>query len=163
MKSFIFTALLAIATSALAASIPVTPTPAKWLSVETGVTKAGNTTTLAKRLGTEVVTCYNEGTTADRAPIVSVIDDWCNNHAIGTFVSSGETIWARYDYGTFTVLVSGEAINGCTFTVDGNCNRLLREPVDQCNTGGVNGKQGGFETDLCGQWRTDPGSNGSDY
>ncbi|KAF8960455.1 hypothetical protein BDZ97DRAFT_1833766 [Flammula alnicola] len=163
MKSFIFTALLAITTSALAASIPLTPTPAKWLSVETGVTKAGNTTTLTKRLGTEVVSCYNEGTAADRAPIISVIDDWCDNYAIGTFVSNGETIWARYDYGTFTVLVSGEAINGCTFTVDGNCNRLLREPVDQCNTSGENGKQGGFETDLCGQWRTDPGSNGSDY
>ena len=29
----------------------------------------------------------------------------------------------------------------CSFTIDGNCNRLLREPVDQCNTGGVNGKQ----------------------
>ena len=76
--------------------------------------------------------------------------------------SSSRRFQARYNYGTFTVLVSGEAINGyiirlqittymltsichlkisCGFTVDGNCNRLLREPVDQCNTGGVNGKQ----------------------
>ncbi|KAJ7887876.1 hypothetical protein B0H14DRAFT_3430507 [Mycena olivaceomarginata] len=60
---------------------------------------------------------------------------------------------ARYDYGTFTVLVSGKAINNCGgFTIDGNCNRLLCLPVDGCNTGGVNGKQ----------WNTDPGSNGSD-
>ncbi|KAF8226128.1 hypothetical protein L208DRAFT_1407509 [Tricholoma matsutake] len=164
MKSFTVTALLAMATSAFLGTISATPAvPAKWLSVETGLTKAGNATTLAKRAGAEVVTCYNTGTAADRAPIVTVIDDWCNNHAIGTSVSNGETIWARYNYGAFTVLVSAEAINGCAFTVDGNCNRLLREPVDQCNTGGVNGKQGGFEADLCGQWRTDPGSNGSDF
>ncbi|KAK7028624.1 hypothetical protein R3P38DRAFT_3394685 [Favolaschia claudopus] len=116
---------------------------------------------LVKRTGTEVVTCYGFGTQADRAPIVSVIDDWCGK-VIGTQVSNGQTVWARYDYGTFTVLVSGEAINGCTFVIDGNCNRLLRLPVDGCNTGGVNGKQGGYETDLCGQWRTDPGCCGSD-
>jgi len=164
MKFFTVAALLAMATSAFAGTISAPrAASAKWLSVETGVTEGGNTTTLAKRLGTEVVTCYNVGTKADRAPIISVIDDWCNNHAIGMHVSNGQTIWARYNYGTFTVLVSGEAINGCSFTVDGNCNRLLREPVDQCNTGGVNGKQGGYETDLCGQWRTDPGSNGSDF
>ncbi|KAG6914933.1 hypothetical protein DXG01_014369 [Tephrocybe rancida] len=171
MKSFTVTALLAIAASTFVGTVFATPAPVTWLSVETGITEAGNTTTIAKRIGTEVVTCYNTGTKADRAPIVSVIDDWCNliedlrlsNHAIGQHVSNGQTIWARYNYGTFTVLVSGAAINGCSFTVDGNCNRLLREPVDQCNTGGVNGKQGGFETDLCGQWRTDPGSNGSDF
>ncbi|KAJ7079267.1 hypothetical protein B0H15DRAFT_999623 [Mycena belliarum] len=109
----------------------------------------------------EVVTCYNFGTKADRAPIISVIDDWCGR-VIGSSVQNGQTVWARYNYGTFTVLVSGAAINGGSFVIDGNCNRLLRLPVDSCNTGGVNGKQGGYETDLFGQWRTDPGSNGSD-
>ncbi|KAJ6559992.1 hypothetical protein B0H19DRAFT_1260659 [Mycena capillaripes] len=144
--------------------------PAKWLSVEHGTTY-GNSTALVPRSGTEVISCYNTGTAADRAPITSVIDDWCG-HVIGTTVTNGQTIWARYDYGTFTVLVSGAAINGfighseyssCSWVVDGNCNRLLREPVDQCNTSGENGKQGGVETDLCGQWRTDPGSNGNDF
>ncbi|KAJ7775803.1 hypothetical protein B0H14DRAFT_2631835 [Mycena olivaceomarginata] len=117
------------------------------------------------------------GAAADRAPIVSVIDDWCGK-VKGTTVNNGQTVWvsqsfflalfrsytpqARYNYGTFTVFVIGAAINGCNFVIDGNCNRLLRLPVDGCNTGGVNGKQGGYETDLCGQWRTDPGSNGSD-
>jgi len=167
MKSFAVTAHLAMAIFAFSGTI-VSATPAatqKWLSVEFGVTEGtqGNPTTLEKRQGTEVVTCYDDGTMADRAPLVSVIDDWCNNHAIGTQVSNGQTIWARYNYGSFTVLVSGASVNGCSFIVDGNCNRLLREPVDQCNTDGVNGKQGGFETDLCGQWRIDPGSNGSDF
>ncbi|KAJ7673832.1 hypothetical protein DFH06DRAFT_1292655 [Mycena polygramma] len=102
---------------------------------------------IASNIQPEVVTCYNTGTKADRALIVSVIDDWCGR-VIGTYVPNGQTVWSvclretSYDYGTFTVYVSGEAINNCGgFTIDGNCNRLLREPVDQCNTGGVNGKQ----------------------
>ncbi|KAG6907035.1 hypothetical protein DXG01_010838 [Tephrocybe rancida] len=163
MKFSSVTAFLAIAVSALAGTVVATPAPAaaQWLSVETGINEAGNTTGIERRAGTEVVTCYNTGTRADRAPITSVIDDWCRNSAIGKRVSNGQTIWARYNYGTFTVLVSGAAING--FTVDGNCNRLLRLPVDKCNTGGVNGKQGGYVTDLCGQWRTDPGSNNNDF
>ncbi|KAJ7353025.1 hypothetical protein DFH08DRAFT_956121 [Mycena albidolilacea] len=139
----------------------VTDTPAKWLSIEEGVTHANTTVAILPRVGTEVVTCYGFGTKADRAPIVSVIDDWCGK-VIGTRVNNGQTVWARYNYGTFTVLVSGQAINGGNFVIDGNCNRLLRLPVDRCNTGGVNGKQGGYETDLYGQWRTDPGSGGSD-
>ncbi|KAF8962980.1 hypothetical protein BDZ97DRAFT_1822431 [Flammula alnicola] len=165
MKSFTVTALLAMATSAFAGTISTTPeaaAPAKWISVETGFIKAGNTT-LAKREGTEVVTCYNTGTAVDRAPAASVIDDFCNNRAIGVYVPDGHTLYSRYDYGTFTIYVSGAAINGCSFTIDGNCNRLLREPLDGCNTRGVNGKQGGYETDLCGQWRFDPGSKGSDF
>ncbi|KAG6819057.1 hypothetical protein H0H93_015876 [Arthromyces matolae] len=181
----IATVFLAMIASPLTGSVLGTPAPevvpAKWLSVEHNVIEGSSivsmsnrgansvvhspaNATLTKRAGPEVVTCYGTGTKADRAPIVSVIDDWCNNHAIGTFVPNGQTISARYDYGTFTVLVSGAAINGCGgFTVDSNCNRLLRLPVDKCNTGGENGKQGGYETDLCGQWRTDPGSNGSDF
>ncbi|KAJ7452803.1 hypothetical protein FB451DRAFT_1409107 [Mycena latifolia] len=104
----------------------------------------------------EVITCYGFGTLegkrlyvgnirpddsqADRSPIVAVIDDWCGP-VIGTTVTNGHTVWARYNYGTFTVLVTGQAINGYNFVIDGNCNRLLRLPVDGCNTGGVNGKQ----------------------
>ncbi|KAJ7790381.1 hypothetical protein B0H14DRAFT_2626047 [Mycena olivaceomarginata] len=135
--------------------------PGKWLSIEQGI-RYHNSSDLVPRVGTEVVTCYGFGTKADRAPIISVIDDWCSK-VIGTHVPNNQEVWARYNYGTFTVLVSGKAINNCGgITIDGNCNRLLRLPVDKCNTGGENGKQGGYETDLCGQWNTDPGSNGSD-
>ncbi|KAH9479031.1 hypothetical protein JR316_0007605 [Psilocybe cubensis] len=154
--------------SAYATAVPRAPNVAdKWISVETGITLPGESipgnVTLAKRNGAEVVTCYDTGTQVDRAPATSVIDDWCNNHAIGQVVKNGAIIWARYNYGSFTILVSGQAINGCSFKVDSNCNRLLRLPVDRCNTDGENGKQGGFETDLCGSWRFDPGSNGSDF
>ncbi|KAK7028613.1 hypothetical protein R3P38DRAFT_932871 [Favolaschia claudopus] len=139
----------------------ITDVPDKWLSIEQAIIYHNSTTgPLVERAGTEAVTCYKTGTKADRAPIVSVIDD-CR--VIGTHLNNGQEVMARYNYGTFTVLVSAKAINGCSFTIDGNCNRLLRLPVDKCNTGGVNGKQGGFETDLCGQWNTDPGCCGSDF
>ncbi|KAF9036060.1 hypothetical protein BDZ89DRAFT_1130202 [Hymenopellis radicata] len=151
---------MAIAAPTYAAVVARAEGELKWLSIEQGITYE-NSTALVPRAGTEVVTCYNFGTKADRSPIVSVIDDWCGQ-VIGTSVSNGQTVWARYNYGTFTVLVSAQAINGGNWVIDGNCNRLLRLPVDGCNTGGVNGKQGGYETDLYGQWRTDPGSNGSD-
>ncbi|KAG6906946.1 hypothetical protein DXG01_011279 [Tephrocybe rancida] len=72
------TALLAIATSAFAGTISAPPVvPGKWLSVDTGISETGNTTALSSHAGTEVITCYNRGTKADRAPIISVIDDWC--------------------------------------------------------------------------------------
>jgi hypothetical protein len=117
MKSFaVSTALLAMATSAFAGTISVTPAapakvrrryylpwiaPGKWLSLSTVAQRrnwsyqrsvdrqqissnmvrwhrkfyylAGNTTTLAKRMGPEVVTCYNTGT---KVCIRSSRDSW---------------------------------------------------------------------------------------
>ena len=71
------------------------------------------------------------------------------------------------------------------FTIDDTCDRLLKLPLDLCNAGKDYNKKvcvervfffyisfayfliflwgkGGFETDLCGQWRFDPGSKGTD-
>ncbi|KAJ6506747.1 hypothetical protein C8R45DRAFT_922921 [Mycena sanguinolenta] len=96
----------------------ITDAPAKWLSVETGICehpetgkKANNVDSFAQRTETILLPWYPAPEQADRAPITSVIDDWCGK-VIGTTVNNGQTVWARYDYGTFTVLVSGEAING---------------------------------------------------
>ncbi|KIJ25528.1 hypothetical protein M422DRAFT_273524 [Sphaerobolus stellatus SS14] len=116
---------------------------------------------LSERVGAEVVSCYNFGTRTDRAPSISAIDDFCRR-VNGRQVNNGQSVSMRYNFGALTILVSGAAINGCNFVVDGNCNRLLRKPLDECNTSGENGKQGGIVTDLCGQWRYDPGSNGGD-
>ncbi|KAJ7218264.1 hypothetical protein B0H12DRAFT_1329352 [Mycena haematopus] len=137
----------------------VTDTPGTWLSIEHGISYSNSTTELVARTGAEVVSCYGSGTKADRALSYqqSTTGAGDRHHRL-----NGQTLYARYNYGSFTVYVSGAAINGCNFVIDGNCNRLLRLPVDKCNTGGENGKQGGVETDLCGQWRTDPGCCGSD-
>ncbi|RDB20652.1 hypothetical protein Hypma_012112 [Hypsizygus marmoreus] len=161
MKLFT-TILLSFGTLVLSVTGAAVP-PSTWLSVEDVSSEFNaNATSLNKRLGPEIVTCYNAGTKVDRAPSVASIDDFCGR-IIGTYIPDGRTLAYRYDWGSFTILVSGQALNGCSFTVDGNCNRLLRLPLDGCNTGGENGKQGGYESDLCGSWTYDPGSNGSDF
>ncbi|KAJ7710856.1 hypothetical protein B0H17DRAFT_1027778 [Mycena rosella] len=109
----------------------VTNTPATVCLIDHMNRSYKNSTALAPRAG-EVVSCYGFGTKADRGPIVSVIDDFCGK-VIDSHVANGQTVWTRYNYGSFTVYVSGEAINGCNFVIDGNCNRLLRLPVDGCN------------------------------
>ncbi|KAJ7691965.1 hypothetical protein B0H17DRAFT_1062270, partial [Mycena rosella] len=70
-------------------------TSAMWLSIEQGITYK-NSTALAARAGTEVVSCYGFGTKADRAPIVSVIDDFCGK-VIGTNVQNGQTVWVSHN------------------------------------------------------------------
>ncbi|KAJ7171456.1 hypothetical protein C8R46DRAFT_1262961 [Mycena filopes] len=129
--------------------------PAKWLSIEEGISYDNTSLSLVPRVGAEVVSCYNSGFPANRAPLISAIDDWCGK-VIGTTVTNGQTLLAYYNFGTFVVSLSAKAINGCNFVIDGNCNRLLRLPVDKCNTGGENFKEGGFVTDSCGQWTLDP-------
>ncbi|KAF9052041.1 hypothetical protein BJ165DRAFT_929665 [Panaeolus papilionaceus] len=95
---------------------------------------------VARRNAGEVVTCYNGGTAADRASIIWDIDDFCEV-ITGTTLERA-TITRTYNYGNFTVRLWGRAINECRWTVDSNCNRLLRYPVDSCNTGTTLYKKG---------------------
>ncbi|KIJ25527.1 hypothetical protein M422DRAFT_256294 [Sphaerobolus stellatus SS14] len=183
MKLSVAFAFIAVnAVTVLATALPAAETELKWTSVEDlsttsqllsdivftallhhlHVLDSDNETSLTKRVGAEVVSCYNFGTRADHAPSIFAIDDFCR-HVNGGQVNNGQSVSMRYNFGAFTILVSGAAINGCNFVVDGNCNILLREPLDECNTSGENGKQGGIVTNLCGQFRYDPGSNGSDF
>ncbi|RDB27121.1 hypothetical protein Hypma_004602 [Hypsizygus marmoreus] len=150
--------LSAVVLSVMGSTIP----PATWTRIEDVSSEVnGNITALEKRGGPEYVTCYNSGTKIDRAPSVTCIDNFCAS-VFGTRLAPGQTVALRYYWGSFTILLSAQAINGCSWSIDKNCNRLLRKPLDECNTRGENGKQGGYVTDLCGQWRYDPGSNGSD-
>ncbi|KAJ7456121.1 hypothetical protein FB451DRAFT_1183907 [Mycena latifolia] len=67
----------------------------------------------------------------------------------------------RYHFGNgvgSTMLGSGHHINNYgPWIVDSDCGRLLRRLVDECNTSGEKGKQGGYVIDPCGEWRSDPG------
>ncbi|KAJ8090021.1 hypothetical protein PM082_018600 [Marasmius tenuissimus] len=117
---------------------------------------------LVERVEPEIVDCYNAGTKSDRLPFVSAIDQWCAT-VIGKHLDNGQEVSTVFEFGDVDYWFSAKAINGCSFTIDGNCNRLLRLPVDKCNTGGENGKQGGVMTDPCGQWRADPGRDGNPF
>lgn len=52
---------------------------------------------------------------------------------------------------------SFEVLDGCsrTFSMD-ECTRYFKTPVDSCNCGGENGKQGGYGSNNCLRWKTDP-------
>ncbi|KIJ34466.1 hypothetical protein M422DRAFT_263429 [Sphaerobolus stellatus SS14] len=161
MKLSVAFAFLAVnALTVLAVALPAAETELKWTSIE-DLSTTDNETSLTKRVGAEAVSCYNFGIRAGRASSISAIDDFCRRYN-GRRVDNEQSVSHRYGFGSFTILPSGAAINGCNFVIDGNCNRLLRKPLDECNTSGENGKQGGIVANLCGQWRYDPGSNGSD-
>ncbi|TDL19253.1 hypothetical protein BD410DRAFT_900296 [Rickenella mellea] len=119
---------------------------------------------ILERTGAETVTCFNVGTKVDSAFAFASIDSFCASIK-GQFVAAGTTKSATFTKSgtSTTIFVSGTAINGCSFTVDANCNRLLRLPINNCNIAGANGKQGGFESDACGQWTADPGTNGNRF
>ncbi|KAJ7902946.1 hypothetical protein B0H13DRAFT_2026083 [Mycena leptocephala] len=113
----------------------------------------------------EVVTCYNVGTQLADQDINNALVEWCSA-VKGTTLGPNGNIFRRTEIGNgFSVLLSATARPGCSFTIDDNCTRLLQEPLNQCNVN-ANDKQGGYETDPCGIWRTDPGTyfqNGSDF
>ncbi|KAG7086819.1 hypothetical protein E1B28_002741 [Marasmius oreades] len=108
-------------------------------------------TELVDRAQPEIVSCYNVGTKSDRTPFVAAIDQWAaeiienpplaNRKVIGTTLHDGQEVSTVFEFGAVDYWLSAKAINGCSFTIDSNCNRLLRLPVDQCNTSGENGKQ----------------------
>ncbi|TDL14750.1 hypothetical protein BD410DRAFT_845757 [Rickenella mellea] len=164
--TLLFTSLLA-GVSTVVATPSSGPDPVKDLII---VSSSDNATISGRDLAGraplpgETVTCYNVGSKIDRSFAVAAIDSWCAS-IIGQFWPSGTAKSMMFTWlgSPMTMYVAGSTINGCSFTVDDNCNRLLRLPIDGCNTGGVNGKQGGFETDQCGLWTADPGSNGGRF
>ncbi|KAJ7579397.1 hypothetical protein C8J56DRAFT_964031 [Mycena floridula] len=67
----------------------------------------------------EAVSCYGSGVTASRAPLIDAIGQFCNA-----------------DSQPININIELKSVNGCQFIADGNCGRLLRRPVDECNTNG---------------------------
>ncbi|KAK4450338.1 hypothetical protein QBC34DRAFT_379538 [Podospora aff. communis PSN243] len=52
---------------------------------------------------------------------------------------------------------SFEVNEGCAWRFDiDECRRYMKTPVDSCNCGGTNGKQGGWGQNDCLGWKTDP-------
>lgn len=113
-------------------------------------------TTLSAR-NLEYVSCYGFGASMDRSVLVSAIDAFCGA-VIGKYFPPGHVEYREYIWSSYKIIIEAKAEGGCSFTVDNNCSRLLRMPVDMCNTNGVNGKQGGYvyEVPTCGWWRIDP-------
>ncbi|KAI4613082.1 hypothetical protein J4E83_007493 [Alternaria metachromatica] len=99
----------------------------------------------------------------EHARMDSAIHDFCI--AIG---SSGDVFKENYFKSlTYTfyhstgtgvqILISLSVDPGCQFKYDYDlCHKYLEVPVNSCQCGGVNGKQGGFLNNDCYEWRIDP-------
>ncbi|KAJ7580362.1 hypothetical protein C8J56DRAFT_961413 [Mycena floridula] len=74
----------------------------------------------------EAVSCYGSGVTASRAPLIDAIGQFCNA-VIGRHFGPNADSYTDIEL---------KSVNGCQFIADGNCGRLLRRPVDECNTNG---------------------------
>ena len=117
-----------------------------------------------------VLDCYGSGQRAAHQQLDNLIADFCedvaqyaswqDNHLMTQDLSLGRTIYAP----ATGPWISGVNIDinftirkGCTWDIDRtDCERYLKVPVDSCNCGGVDAKQGGIVENNCVVWRIDP-------
>ncbi|TDL19247.1 hypothetical protein BD410DRAFT_805857 [Rickenella mellea] len=143
--------------AALPGQGPGSPDPVNDLVVVSSNTAVGRRNLVERR------TCYNTGSTIGRDFAYAAIDAFCKS-VMGKTTTPGVPMTGTYTWsgGSETMFISAAPINGCTFKVDDNCNKLLQDPIMNCNVDGpTNTTQGGYWTDSCGQWTADPGSDGS--
>ena len=63
----------------------------------------------------------------------------------------------RGDWTMVNIVIWQTVMEGCEWIWDfDECMNYLNMPVDSCNCGGVNGKQGGVVPNICYTWRIGP-------
>ncbi|OIW25494.1 pectin lyase-like protein [Coniochaeta ligniaria NRRL 30616] len=112
------------------------------------------------------VDCYNGGQKAQHHQVLDDIwADFCGQIGERALYWYDRPVDQDYNFGTtyntdnsgISVVVWFKLYKRCTwsFTMD-ECKRYLGLPVDACNCGGVNGKQGGIVSNNCLSVRVDP-------
>ena len=123
---------------------------------------------------TESLNCYNSGAWINRDDAINAVNGFCNTFS-GTVLDAsngmtGQTLSGDYGGACIDdartdclddIHVTVTVINGCRFTVDGpnptqDCGRILRETIDQCDTGSTQFKRGGTVAGNCALWSFDP-------
>jgi hypothetical protein len=108
---------------------------------------------------------------ANRAAAITVIEKFCSLYegkVMGgsdgyTYLSyENQEILGEGNNWPWTVIASVTVINGCQFTIDGGsrsdeCGRIFRRTFDECDTDGVNYKEGGMVTSNCAKYVFLPG------
>lgn len=111
------------------------------------------------------VSCYDSGENTEHVRMDNAANSFCN--IVGD--NNGATLRPNFHYaqdfpfsynggfGTVTIHISLDVFSGCEleFNYD-ECRRYLGVPVDSCNCGGVDWKQGGVVENNCYSWRIDP-------
>ncbi|KAK1703500.1 LOW QUALITY PROTEIN: pectate lyase superfamily protein-domain-containing protein [Colletotrichum lupini] len=120
------------------------------------------------------VKCYGEGRKMSNIRLQNGINSFCKNIGSdvgvqardldGRAAAGQQQLMGRYKKesikpfsGQEEISFSFEVLDGCswTFSMD-ECTRYFKTPVDSCNCGGENGKQGGYGSNNCLRWKTDP-------
>lgn len=128
---------------------------------------------------TESLHCYNSGAQTDRGDMINAVTDFCDQSAGLVLDSSDESALHTLNFKYYNsnptggsgaecfflglcevyITMSLTVTNGCRFTVDGphgECGRIFRKAIDQCDTSSTMYKQGGTITSNCAVWRIDP-------
>lgn len=113
--------------------------------------------------------CYNSGRSDDHVIADNAIKSYCNLllSNIGDIGVAPENYFFERPF-EFPVqnlrspaefIISLSVGEGCEWLSDKDeCTRYLLAPIDACNCGGKNGKQGGTVSNNCLSWRIDPNS-----
>ncbi|KAK4951688.1 hypothetical protein LTR66_013818 [Elasticomyces elasticus] len=104
-----------------------------------------------RSIGKRDLVCLNRGPGFKRADLTSRIDAYCAQHQ-GWVVKNGYSFVDTQGIHGYHLHIGALGHGGCTWTIDNTCYSQLRKPLDQCNTEGANGKQGGIYTDQCASW-----------
>ncbi|GKT56174.1 exo-beta-D-glucanase [Colletotrichum tofieldiae] len=117
------------------------------------------------------IDCFGSGRKMSNVRLRNGIDSFCRNIGSEAGVlargldgrATGELLggYKRESIKPFSggeeISFSFEVLAGCAWTFDlDECTRYFKTPVDSCNCGGENDKQGGYGENNCLKWKTDP-------
>lgn len=108
--------------------------------------------------------CYDGGRKASHEQLDNSIRSFCNSlgkpgtvYKDSVFRKSNLELPNGGGGPGLVVVATFELFEGCEWTWNfDECARYLRVPVDSCNCGGTDGKQGGTVKNNCFNWRLDP-------
>ncbi|KAK1966745.1 pectin lyase-like protein [Colletotrichum sublineola] len=124
------------------------------------------------------VHCYKSGHKMDNSLLQYGIESFCYNlqseagirargledRTTGVLVGPFERDTYKDVRGPNHISFSFEVLDGCEWRFDfDECTRYFKTPVDSCNCNTLNHKQGGYGSNNCLRWRSDPNSGSSPH
>ncbi|KAF6804556.1 hypothetical protein CSOJ01_10090 [Colletotrichum sojae] len=122
------------------------------------------------------INCFNGGRKTTNVRMRNGIDSFCRaigsdagrvlargleGRAAGQLTGGYKKASIQAFSGQEEISFSFEVLDGCAWTFSHDeCVRYLKTPVDSCNCGGTNGKQGDYGSNNCLKWKTDPNRSG---
>ncbi|KAJ4252300.1 hypothetical protein NW762_010897 [Fusarium torreyae] len=136
-----------------------------WVNTKTtSTTTPSPTPTLAKPdAGQNTKNCYNSGQKANHGSIQAAAESFCRDVVADTVQGP---VWSNYKLEEkkqpsrgYHFKLTFQVKDGCIWNANyDDCMRYMKVPIDSCNCGGENGKQGGYVENNCIMAKVDPNS-----